>query len=83
MLLDVLMSKGWFSLIFSFRVRLIRDTEAYLLRRSIIWKMFVNVFFNEKYLSQSVVNQMERQFLDQIQGSKTVANYNDRFNALS
>ena len=44
--------------------------------------MFVNTFY-EKYFAQSVSNQKKRQFLNLIQGNKTVAEYEDRFNALS
>lgn len=39
--------------------------------------------FYEKCFPRSVANQMERQFLDLIQENKTVAEYEDKFNALS
>lgn len=48
----------------------------------ITWKMFVDAFY-KKYFPQSVVEKIERQFLDLIQDSKFVAEYEDTFNTLS
>lgn len=49
--------------------------------RTITWKPFVNTFY-EKYFSQSVANQMEREFLDSNQGNKFVVEYENKFKAL-
>ncbi|KAK9177898.1 hypothetical protein WN943_027088 [Citrus x changshan-huyou] len=44
--------------------------------------MFVDAFY-EKYFPRSVAEKMEREFLNLIQGSKSVATYEDTFNTLS
>lgn len=63
------------------------EAKARLLRRSlgtrpITWKAFVDAFY-EKYFSWSMANQMEQEFLNLIQGNKSVAEYEGKFNALS
>lgn len=63
------------------------EATARMLRRSlgtrpISWKAFVDAFY-EKYFPRSVANQMEREFLDLVQGNKSVAEYENKFNALS
>lgn len=49
---------------------------------TITWKMFVDAFY-EKYFPRSVVEKMERELLNLIQGSKFMAAYEDTFNTLS
>ncbi|TXG60934.1 hypothetical protein EZV62_012297 [Acer yangbiense] len=65
--------------------RLIRawlDTTPDTTYAPITWDMFL-VAFNEKYFPDRVRDKMESDFLSLIQGAKSVAEYEEKFNSLS